>query len=174
MRVAMSCLVLAAACTHHRPLRDAHSIDDGDEVVAENHVGQSQPARVAHGAGGELQLHSPIGVLPGHQVARIKETSHARGAGEGLGLGLLLGATIGATVFYASGDDECSSDEFCILQFSAGEKAVIGGIAVGALGAIAGLIVGAATGSTTVYEDGDTRITPIGPQGSAAGMTVTF
>jgi hypothetical protein len=175
MRVAVL-FVLLTACTHHRPFHQARGLANGDEVVAENHVDQTQPARVVHGANGELELHSPIGVLPSQQVARIEETSHGMGAAEGFGLGVLIGGTIGAVAFYASGDDECNNDEgqWCLFTFSAEEKAVIGGIALGGVGGLIGLVVGAATGSTTIYEEGDTRITPIAPQGSTAGVTVTF
>jgi hypothetical protein len=175
MRVAMSFVVLAA-CTHHRPLREARDLENGDEVVAENHVGQTQPARVVHGVNGELELHSPIGVLPSQQVARVTESSTGLGAAEGLGLGALIGGSIGAAAFYASGDADCegNTDDGLCFEFSAGEKAVLGGIAFGALGGIIGLVVGASRGSTTIYEDGDTRVTPIAPQGSTAGVTVTF
>jgi hypothetical protein len=177
MRAVAVSFVLLAACTHHRPLHQAQGLANGDEVVAENHVGQSQPARVVHGPNGELQLVSPIGVLPSQQVARIKETSHGMGAAEGLGLGVLIGGTIGALAFYSSGDDECNGEgegQWCLFTLSAEEKAVLGGIALGGVGGLIGLVVGAAAGSTTIYEDGDTRITPIAPQGSTAGVTVTF
>jgi hypothetical protein len=175
MRVAMLFAVLAA-CTHHRPLREAHDLVNGDDVVVENHVGQTQPARVVHGPNNELQLSSPIGVLPEQQIARITETSSGLGAAEGLGLGALIGGTIGAVGMYASGDADCegNTDDGLCFEFSAGEKAVIGGIAFGAIGGLIGLVVGASKGSTTIYEDGDTRITPIAPQGSTAGLTVTF
>jgi hypothetical protein len=176
MRVAMLVAVLAA-CTHHRPLHDARDrLENDDEVVAENHGGQSQPARVLHGPNGELQLRSPIGTLPWKQIARIKETSRGRGAAQGLGIGALIGATVGAVGEYASGGSDCEGDSGGALcfEFTAGEKAAIGGIGFGILGGLIGLVIGAARGSTTIYDDGDTRITPVAPQASTAGVTVTF
>ncbi len=56
----------------------------------------------------------------------------------GLGLGVAVGGATGALVGYASGDDESG-----FLQFSAGDKAVMLGVALGAVGGVVGLVTGA-------------------------------
>ncbi len=174
MRAAVIVALLATACTTHKPIEYARELSNGDEVVAENHVGQTQEARVVKSPT-SLELHSQIGVLPAQQVARITETSHGKGALQGAGLGFLIGAGIGAVVGYSDGDDHCDDDGgWCIFTFTAKEKAVLGGVVLGGTGAIVGLIVGAMVGSKTIYEDGTTTVTPIGPQGSTAGITVQF
>jgi hypothetical protein len=61
---------------------------------------------------------------------------------ESTGVGLLAGAGIGALIGLASGDDTCPSGSWCILQFSAGEKAEMGAVAFGVLGGVAGLAMG--------------------------------
>lgn len=59
------------------------------------------------------------------------------GAGIGAGLGLFIGL--------ASGDDQCGSGDFCILQFSAGEKAVLGAAVFAPLGALIGALAAPGT-----------------------------
>jgi hypothetical protein len=59
--------------------------------------------------------------------------------------------------------------------FTAGEKAIMGGIVIGTIGGLVGLVVGAASGSKYVYSYGEqVRITPTGPPGSMGGATITF
>jgi len=67
------------------------------------------------------------------------------------GVGLLAGAGIGALLGFASGDDTCPSGGWCILQYSAGEKAMMGAVAFGAFGGVAGLLLGAIA-PTDVWE----------------------
>jgi len=81
---------------------------------------------------------------------RVYQTSHARGAVEGMGIGALSGAAVGVLIGLAAGDDDCGEGDF--LCFSTGEKAQLGGLALGGVGAVAGLLFGALAGSKDVYE----------------------
>jgi hypothetical protein len=91
--------------------------------------------------------------LPAGSTAPASEVSHGRGALEGAGIGVLGGALAGAVVGYAAGDDpECSNDAFLCLQFKAEDKALFGGLYVGAIGLAAGALIGGVIGSRDVYE----------------------
>lgn len=70
----------------------------------------------------------------------------ARGALEGLAIGLPGGAVLGALIGFASGGDTCNPNQFCILQFSAAEKAALFAVGLGVVGALVGSIVGASIG----------------------------
>ena len=81
-------------------------------------------------------------------------TSHGQGAVEGLGLGFLAGVTVGALAGFSAGDDPpCDPNAFlgCLFHETAGDKALIGGIAGGLTGALSGLLVGALVGHTDHY-----------------------
>lgn len=71
------------------------------------------------------------------------ERTQMAGFGRGAGFGFLIGAGIGGAMGLADGDDKC---EFScgFLEMSAGEKAMLGGVVVGALGAVIGGLVGVA------------------------------
>jgi hypothetical protein len=69
--------------------------------------------------------------------------SRSAALGRGLGFGFLAGAAVGAMLGYADGDDECAEGDWCILDLSAGDKAVVGGAVIGGLGAAIGALVGA-------------------------------
>jgi hypothetical protein len=104
---------------------------------------------IAKASSGDLQL--TLGDLRGYQVPR-----HGRGAAEGLGVGLLLGGTLGVVAGLAAGTDPpCMSTELfgCLgnVRMTAREKATVGGIALGATGAVVGAIFGAITGHTDAY-----------------------
>lgn len=60
-------------------------------------------------------------------------------------IGFCIGAGVGALIGLASGDDDPNKN---FLAYSAGQKAVGGAILVGGVGAIAGLIAGAAAHKT--------------------------
>jgi len=66
---------------------------------------------------------------------------------KGMGMGLLIGAGTGAVIGLASGDDQSG-----FFRFSAGEKALMGGIFFGGAGLLVGTVAGAATST------GDTEI----------------
>lgn len=124
-------------------------------------------------------------------VARIERSlghrSRGKGARRGAGIGLLVGATSGILLGFASGgDDPCGEVRdpfgFCNLAFSAGEKAAIYGIALGALGTIGGAVVGA-TRSGERWERGATvfanervgvRLVPAGRRGAGIQVAVGF
>jgi hypothetical protein len=55
-------------------------------------------------------------------------------------IGMLVGGTIGAVAGLAEGDDECRPGSWCIMMFSAGEKATMGFIGGGLLGALVGAV----------------------------------
>ncbi len=64
--------------------------------------------------------------------------------GRGALIGAGLGAGLGIVAGLASGDDECNTG-FCILQFSAGEKALLGAFFFAPLGALIGALAAPGT-----------------------------
>ena len=57
------------------------------------------------------------------------------------GIGLMVGATIGGVAGLASGDDVCEPGWFgCLFAYTAGEKAVMGIMGGGLLGALVGVV----------------------------------
>lgn len=72
------------------------------------------------------------------------ERTRMAGFGRGAGFGFLAGAGIGAVMGFADGDDNCAEGGWCILEMSAGEKAMLGGVVIGGLGAVIGGLVGVA------------------------------
>jgi hypothetical protein len=109
------------------------------------------------------------------ETETVTERSHAKGALQGLGIGVLIGGGLGAAVGYAGGDDHnCGESAIFCFDFTAEEKAVFAGIGGAAVGGLLGLVIGAAVGSETVIEQRKTRITPVAPRGSTAGITISF
>lgn len=80
------------------------------------------------------------------EISSIKFMSRGKGALDGLGIGLLTGALVGITAGLSGGDDPPG-----LFSWTAEEKATIGGIFLGALGALVGLPVGTAAGSSDIY-----------------------
>jgi hypothetical protein len=174
MRAALLFLA-AVGCTTHKNITEAHELA-GDEVTLQGQHGHRVTA-VGVATPGGIRFYDKAngGMVPANEIVRIEDTSHGLGAVQGLGIGVGIGALTGALIGYSSGDDECSEDSWCILQFTAGEKAVLAGIALGGLGGLVGLVVGAAKGSTTIYEHSSgTSVRVGGPAGSTAGITMTF
>ena len=171
MRIALVVLLLAAACTHHRPLRDAVEVH-GDVTL------QTFDGRLVEGTATETPTGTVFRTASGEvfeplSVVRITDRRTLRGAAEGLGLGAGAGALGGIVLGLASGDDPACDE--CWFQMTAREKAVLGGAVFGGLGAMFGLAAGALLGSQFVYDGGNAAvITPVGPRGSVAGLTVTF
>ncbi len=100
-------------------------------------------ALVGGGLGVAAEL-GPVGIAFGAGVGALLGTgSRAR---NGAGIGLLIGAATGAVIGFASGDDPSCSGWFC-WRFTAEEKAALGAIGLGGLGAVIGLIAGAASSS---------------------------
>ena len=77
--------------------------------------------------------------------------SHVGGMVEGLLLGGLGGVVVGGAVGLSRGDDTCPAESFCLFNFSAADKAVIGGIVLGGIGLVLGGLAGAVAGSRDVY-----------------------
>ncbi|MCE9577778.1 MAG: hypothetical protein K8W52_31885 [Deltaproteobacteria bacterium] len=104
-------------------------------------------------------------------------TAHGLGAIEGGGLGMLAGAAIGAAAGYSRGDDlPCAPESEPFLacnSHTAGQKAAIGGILFGGLGAVTGLVVGAAIGSREVYESEDGPVPRISASVTPGGASAT-
>jgi hypothetical protein len=78
----------------------------------------------------------------------VVDVNHLHGAFDGLMLGLLGGAAVGATTGFSLGSDpplppgsDCGP-----CSFTAGQKAILGGLAGGVVGGALGLIVGAIIG----------------------------
>ena len=83
-----------------------------------------------------------------------------RGALEGAGIGLLGGGALGAAIGFASGDDTCHSSpsRWCLApQFSAAQKAAFLAIGFGALGLVAGSLIGALIGHHEEVEFASSR-----------------
>ncbi len=102
-------------------------------------------ALVGGGLGVAAEL-GPAGIAFGAGVGALLGTgSNAR---KGAGIGLLVGAATGAVIGLASGDDpSCSGSGWFCWRFTAEEKAALGAVGLGGLGAVIGLIAGAASGS---------------------------
>lgn len=84
--------------------------------------------------------------VPTAEVREIRIVSHGKGALQGLGIGFLVGALAGAVAGYAGGDDPPGW-----FSMTAAQKAGIGGVALGGLGALIGPFVGAGVGHRDIY-----------------------
>lgn len=177
MRAALVLLALAA-CTRHRNIVDAHEVAGNEVVLVGQHGVHVTAVGVANAAGITFYDKANGGIVPSHEVVRIEETSHARGAVHGLGIGAGIGLGIGIVSGFASGDDPCDDEGHtsCALAFSAESKAMIFGFLIGGAGGLIGLIVGGMMGSTTIYElpGSNVSVRIGGPSGSTAGLTMTF
>jgi len=133
--IALSLAVASTGCTRHHK------------------VSARQLSAIAS-TGGEVRLIPGTPIDPAHwhdgDVQSVTQTSHGRGAVHGFGIGALSGAGLGVVMGLASGDDSCG--DYDLICFSAGEKATMGGLLFGGMGAVAGLVIGAIAGSDTVYE----------------------
>jgi hypothetical protein len=170
---ALLAVVLVAACTHSYPITDAYELE-GEHVTVETHSNESIEVVVEPAPDG-VAFRSQTGYVSIADVARVVDKRRGRGALEGLGIGLLIGAAGGAIVGYADGDDECPPEGWCILTFTAGEKALLGGMFFGGVGGLVGGVIGLVRGSRVEYSYGErVRVIPNGPPGSTVGMTITF
>lgn len=171
-----SLATLGAACTHRRPLAHAYTIETGRSVTVQTTTGTYIAVSVQTATGVAYQFEGGGLVDPG-TIVSVTDERTLRGAAEGMGIGAGAGALAGVLLGFADGDDPpCGDSEWCFFNLTAGEKAVLGGIAFGGLGAIVGLVIGGVAGSDDVYEghSAGPTITPGGPPGSVAGATLTF
>ncbi|MFD2514646.1 hypothetical protein ACFSRY_12290 [Pontibacter locisalis] len=91
-------------------------------------------------------------LIPVSSVEKIKYRKR-KDFRKGLLLGGLGGAATGAVAGYADGDDECGPGTWCIVFFTAEDKAVLGAV----LGVIPGMAIGALVGSSkkTIFINGN-------------------
>lgn len=95
---------------------------------------------------GPVSALAPKNEVKNHEIqgAMIKGKSNFL---KGMGLGLLIGAGSGMMIGLASGDDEPGDSGF--FHFTAGAKALIGGIYLGGTGLVVGGIAGAASSTSS-------------------------
>ncbi|HLL23194.1 MAG TPA: hypothetical protein VK427_13740 [Kofleriaceae bacterium] len=166
---------MLVACTHRHTLRDLHNVEGHVEVTARNgHVYEATATQTVDGP--RFAINDGL-VLRAGDVTRVVHRNDVQGSLQGLALGALPGIAIGAIAGYSSGDDECGdSSGDCFLLMDAEDKALVGGSLLGLLAGTIGLIAGAVQGSQHIYEDEPSQVTvtPVGPSGSVAGVTVGF
>ncbi|MEO7733866.1 MAG: hypothetical protein ABIY55_23075 [Kofleriaceae bacterium] len=151
-------LVLATACTHHQQVRTLLPDAPSTRAIAE--LGDHRQVEVLATATPEgLRWVSQDTGSPGRgaiidpaDMRGYATFRHGRGLAEGIAVGGLTGVAVGAVLGFASGDDACAPESFCILRFSAGEKAGIGAFVLGSVGVAVGALVGAVAGSRDVHE----------------------
>jgi hypothetical protein len=84
----------------------------------------------------------PPVTIPRKSIVKLRVSEGRRPGGEGAligaGAGVFIGAATGTVVGFLSGDDHCEC-----FRFTAGQKAVIGGVTLGAFGTVVGMITGA-------------------------------
>lgn len=68
--------------------------------------------------------------------------SRRSSAMKGFAIGGLAGVVGGGVSGFASGDDECRPSSWCLFVWSAEEKAVMGAVIAGSLGALVGAAIG--------------------------------
>lgn len=165
--------VAVMACTHERPITELHEVA-GERVIVETYSHERVQATAIRGPAG-VTFANDGGVLAPASVAKVTEVRHGRGAAEGGGIGFLVGAAVGATMGYLEGDDQCPPEGWCLFEFTATDKAVLGAASIGVVGGLVGLLFGGANGSHYVYSYGDqVRVTPTGPPGSMGGVTIKY
>jgi hypothetical protein len=117
--------------------------------------------------------------LPLAEISRLDvSTGRHRNLGKGIFVGIVAGGAIGAGLGAAS-YEPCTSTEFLGCLGSAsdrGESATIGGILGGALGLVAGSLIGAARQDTwkRVPLDGRRVAVTVRPRGHGAGLGIAL
>jgi hypothetical protein len=167
--------------------RDADPLEPGRKGAGARragrvvHVGDRTVTMAFDGHAREVEVETASVVRLERSLGR---RSRGKSAGRGAGIGLLAGVAGGVLVGLASGDDPCHRDQFlgCFLAFSAGEKAAMYGIALGAVGTIGGAVAGASrTGErwergATVFADEHigVHIVPAGRRGAGVAVSLGF
>jgi hypothetical protein len=170
------CLAAAAGCASQRPLSELHQVAGKQVEVSVN--GHPSENAIAIQQGDGLVLRTRDGDVPLASATQIVDIKRGRGAAQGLLVGLLVGVGAGIAIGFAAGDDEPCPDDghLCLFNFTAGDKAAIWGILLGALGLGTGAVIGYTHGARDVYDlsTPQPRFVPTGPPGSAIGGTVRF
>ena len=184
----VSAISLGAACTHHHTVVTMAPLMPSSSATAELQDGRVIAVRAGVTPTGYrwfTEDGSPIEGGPGAEAvvddAAIRSyviVNRPRGMLEGALLGGLVGGAVGAVVGYAEGDDECGSDEFCLLAFSAEDKALLTGVLLSGVGFLAGGLLGFIAGSRDVYEPQPSyvpRVSPtVGPGEAGASLRWSF
>jgi hypothetical protein len=188
MRVCAA-LLLATACTHHHPETTLRPTSLLTEATAQLVNDREVKLRVASTPDGlrwvqrtatpdDGRAGPPGAIVDSAEMRSFTTVSHGRGALEGLLLGAASGLALGIGIGLASGDDHCNPNSFCLFQFSAGEKATVGGLVLGTTGLALGALVGAVIGSHDVYELNSGFVprvsTTIGPGRAGGGLSWSF
>jgi hypothetical protein len=159
------------ACTRQVPLS---RLEPGRRVEVELISGATIEAVVVS-AQPELVLEEDNGmIVKPHRIVRVVDVRHGRGAIVGTFAGMFTGFALGVSLAYVQEDDpSCKS----CGALSKDDHARIGGVLLGGFGAMTGALAGAIAGTRDIYEvqrSSEMRITPEGPKGSVAGLTVRF
>jgi len=176
----VAALIAMSACTHHHRVVALNPVSPNAKATVELADGRELEARAVPTPAGARWLAGGEagGLIDPGGIRGVTTVDHARGAWEGLGLGLLAGIGSGIVIGLASGDDHCPPGGFCLFQFSAGDKAILGGIVLGGAGLVLGALLGAVAGSRDVYQlDASSmpRISAaIAPGQATAGLTWSF
>lgn len=118
----------------------------GEEASIEFVTGDVMDARIVRLTRNSIDLRGedePISrVVPLSSVHEIKVTSPASGLAKGAGIGFVVGGVTGVIMGFADGDDTRGW-----FRMSAGQKALVGGVMLGTVGAVVGGLVGLAGGA---------------------------
>lgn len=169
---------LFAGCSHNLPYSATNDIELQKWVTVETTDGAEIDALVVASPMGGTAFQASGGYIDPMKIRRVTEERTLRGMGEGFLIGAGAGILAGVVVGFADGDDPpCMGDhQWLCFSLTGGEKAVVFGVLLGGLGGVLGVAVGAVRGSRMIYEDRATgvTITPNGPPGSVAGLTITY
>ena len=164
---------LAPGRSRARTRRAGRVIAVGDRTVTVAFDGHSRPVEFDQASVAGLER--SLGGRP-----------RGKGALRGAGIGLVAGVASGVLIGMASGDDQCNEDtdylNFCNLAFSAGEKALIYGVGLGAVGTFGGAVAGASWSSerwergATVFANGrvGVHVVPAGRRGAGVAVSLGF
>ena len=95
--------------------------------------------------------------IPSNSIKNIKFKRTAS-AGRGAAWGGLLGFFTGGVIGLASGDEECPQGSWFCTEVTAEEKALGGGLVLGAVGSVVGAIIGASMHTPKITINGDQSI----------------